>query len=338
MKQLSIIVPTYNMERYLSKCLSSMIIENLNLFNELEVAVIIDGSTDNSVEIAKSFQEKYPNVFRVFEKENGNYGSCINYGLKKITGKYVKIIDADDSVDNHQFEAYLSFIRKCDTDVILSDYRLVNEEGCSICVKNRTLPTNIPLSWDEVISSFNVDMHVAMHELTYKTSVLTRSDYCQTENISYTDQEWIFYPMAHVDTFISSGINIYNYLVGREGQTMDIRSVKKNVSAHLKIALRMLDFLCEKQNRLEVNSYLETNFKWLLEYTYKIYLSFQIGSNNNDLKEFDLLLSNKKPKIHNLLNFSEMRILKTKYKYIKKWRENGYTKTLRLKLLSIYNG
>lgn len=325
------------MERYLNKCLSSLVIGNQNLFNELEVAVIIDGATDNSAKIAKSFQEKYPKVFRVFEKENGNYGSCINYGLKKITGKYVKIIDADDYVDNNSFEAFMSFIRDCDSDVILSDYRLVNEEGHLICVKNRILPTNILLSWNDVISAFNVDMHLAMHEIAYKSSILTKNDYRQTEKISYTDQEWIFYPMAHVNTFVSSGINIYNYLVGREGQTMDIKSVKKNVSAHLKIALRMLDFLCKKQYIPTVKSYLETNFKWLLEYTYKIYLSFLTGT-NDELKEFDLLLSKKKPEIHNLLNFSEMRILKNKYKYIKRWRENGYSKTLILKLLSIYNG
>ena len=88
-KILTIIIPTYNMEKYLRRCLDSLIIDEEGM-KQLEVLVINDGSKDSSSQIAHEYQDKYPDTFRVIDKENGNYGSCINRGLKEATGKYVK--------------------------------------------------------------------------------------------------------------------------------------------------------------------------------------------------------------------------------------------------------
>lgn len=94
-KILTIIIPTYNMEKYLRRCLDSLIIDEEGM-KQLEVLVINDGSKDSSSQIAHEYQDKYPDTYRVIDKENGNYGSCINRGLKEATGKYVKVLDADD--------------------------------------------------------------------------------------------------------------------------------------------------------------------------------------------------------------------------------------------------
>ena len=77
-KLISIIIPTYNMEAYILKALESLVIPR-NL-DALDVLVINDGSKDRSSELAHSFADKYPQSFRVIDKENGNYGSCINEG------------------------------------------------------------------------------------------------------------------------------------------------------------------------------------------------------------------------------------------------------------------
>ena len=95
-KLLTIIIPTYNMEKYLDKCLSSLIVDDKELMTQLEVLVVIDGAKDRSSEIAHTYQDKYPDTYVVIDKENGNYGSCINRGLKEASGKYVKVLDADD--------------------------------------------------------------------------------------------------------------------------------------------------------------------------------------------------------------------------------------------------
>ena len=85
------------MESLLPRCLDSLII-NKNL-EKLEVWVVNDGSKDRSSVIGHQYEERYPGVINVIDKPNGNYGSCINAALPKCTGKYVKILDSDDSFD-----------------------------------------------------------------------------------------------------------------------------------------------------------------------------------------------------------------------------------------------
>ena len=97
-KILTIVVPSFNMEALLRKGLQSLLIEKNP--QRLEVIVVNDGSTDQTLAIAKEFHSRFPQTFTFIDKENGNYGSCINAGLKIAQGKYIKILDADDYVDN----------------------------------------------------------------------------------------------------------------------------------------------------------------------------------------------------------------------------------------------
>ena len=94
-KILSIIIPTYNMEKYLPKCLDSLISAK-EVLCKMEILIINDGSKDASSRIAHEYQSRYPDSIIVIDKENGNYGSCVNRGLKEATGKYIKVLDADD--------------------------------------------------------------------------------------------------------------------------------------------------------------------------------------------------------------------------------------------------
>ena len=117
-KLLTIVIPTYNMQDYLHRCLDSLVLEDEQLMSQLEVLVINDGSKDNSSTIAHDYENKYPATFRVIDKENGNYGSCINKGLEIATGKYVKVLDADDSFDTSNFEDYLRFLNSVEVDIL----------------------------------------------------------------------------------------------------------------------------------------------------------------------------------------------------------------------------
>ena len=76
-KVLTIVVPAYNVEKYLKNCLDSFV--DVNILNSIEILVVDDGSTDKTADIAKSYEKKYPNSFRLLSKENGGHGSTINY-------------------------------------------------------------------------------------------------------------------------------------------------------------------------------------------------------------------------------------------------------------------
>lgn len=217
-KILSLIIPTYNMERYLHYCLDSLLI-NKN-FEALEVLVINDGSKDNSLAIARSYEMNYPTVFRVIDKPNGNYGSCINRGLKEATGKYIKILDADDSFDTNNFEEYLSLLLSIDVDLILSDIEIVNEQRIRTEYHIYDLPPRSILKMEDV-ASLPTFQYMQMHAVTYRRENLINLGYQQTEGISYTDLQWIFLPMITVTTIYRYEKPVYRYLVGRAGQTMD---------------------------------------------------------------------------------------------------------------------
>ena len=85
-KILSVIVPTYNAEKFLDKGLSSFLVDDNSILNEIEVVVVNDGTPDNSVAVAQKYVDLYPNVFRILNKKNGGHGSAINAGVGVIKG------------------------------------------------------------------------------------------------------------------------------------------------------------------------------------------------------------------------------------------------------------
>lgn len=119
-KLLSIIVPTYNMERYLSRCLDSLLVSSI--IEYIEILVVNDGSKDQSSAIAHNYQERYPQSVKVIDKENGGYGSVLNIGLLNASGKYLKICDSDDWFDSEAFRDFVFQLSKLDTDVVYNSY------------------------------------------------------------------------------------------------------------------------------------------------------------------------------------------------------------------------
>ena len=120
-KLLTIIIPTYNMQDYLHRCLDSLLVRPASL-ELLEVLVVNDGSKDASSQIAHEYASRYTNTFKVVDKENGHYGSCVNRGLAEATGKYIKVLDADDWFDTVELEKLLEKLYSVDVDLILTSY------------------------------------------------------------------------------------------------------------------------------------------------------------------------------------------------------------------------
>ena len=126
-KVLSVIVPTYNSEKYLRTNLDSFCIDELK--NLIEVLIINDGSTDSSLSIAKEYEEKYPNTYKVISKENGGHGSGINYGIKYSQGKYFKVVDSDDWVDRDGIIGLVNVLRDTDADIVYSNFLWAIDKG-----------------------------------------------------------------------------------------------------------------------------------------------------------------------------------------------------------------
>lgn len=239
-KLLTIIVPTYNMEQYLDKCLNSVVVNDPGLLEQIEVIVVNDGSKDTSSQIAHSFAIRFPDVFIVIDKENGNYGSCINVALCVATGKYVKILDADDYFDKEQFEYYLKDLCSVDADLIVCKKTTVDIKGEVIQRHSVDLKTHNVLDFQEVSGNMQV---LDMHKMAYRRTMLLDIQYRQSEGVSYSDIEWTIMPFSRVEKVIFLPYDVYQYLQGREGQTVD-RTVKSKSLASMRVILLSLgDYL-----------------------------------------------------------------------------------------------
>ena len=106
MKVLSIIVPVYNTEKYLRRCLDSVLVQEALPY--LELIAVNDGSKDHSIDILREYQARFPENVVLIDKENGGHGSAVNAGIDAARGKYLRIVDADDWLDTASLPALLN--------------------------------------------------------------------------------------------------------------------------------------------------------------------------------------------------------------------------------------
>ena len=119
MKKISIIVPVYNVEKYIDKCLNTLVKQTID---DYEIIVIIDGSKDNSIEIVKKYKKEYPNLINYYETENKGLSSARNLGLSKATGEYVGFVDSDDYVAINMFNDLYNYAKENKYDIVACDY------------------------------------------------------------------------------------------------------------------------------------------------------------------------------------------------------------------------
>lgn len=326
------------MELYLSRCIDSLI-KKESIIQCLEIIIVNDGSKDRSLEIALNYQNKYPSSIRIIDKENGNYGSCINAALKIVTAKYVRVIDADDWADSDELTIFLEKLIDIESDLIITDYSKVYPNGnktiiCFNLKEGHTYEINEALPLLQ-LKDFQ------MHGITYRTEIL--KGYIQTEGISYTDQEWIFYPILNVEKVTYIKQNVYQYFLGREGQTMELKIVVGRISQQIKIVEKMMEWYSNLQlinKNTEKEKYFTDRLIMLLSRIYKIILLTADDDETSLLNTLDKKLKNTLPLLYMKLNEAVIHH-KFPYHFTKTYHQNGkrpnfiirllYKKFLRLK-------
>lgn len=122
----SIIIPVYNAEQYLSKCLESL---EKQSFQDFEVLFVNDGSTDGSLAMIEDFSQKDKSRFRVLSKENGGQSSARNMALPLVEGEYTTFLDSDDYLDENYLETLYTTAKQNNSDMVISGQKKVDEEG-----------------------------------------------------------------------------------------------------------------------------------------------------------------------------------------------------------------
>lgn len=284
------------MENYIGKCLDSLIIPE---FDQVEVWVVNDGSKDNSSEIAHDYARRYPRSIKVLDKENGNYGSCINAALPLCSGRYVKILDADDTFDNKAFSEFVNRLNEMDVDVIFTKCREIDDRhkiiGNSGNFKN--------INYDVVYENINIYLsnNTLMHWITYNRSIFQLFDYHQPEGISYTDNIWAFIPIIFCKTGIFLDIVLYNYLIGREGQTISSDQLQKRIPHLLFVAQSMVDYHINLNTRKDLANITTRNCVAVITCIYNIIMRYRSKTNFELLKDFDQSIKHIAPDLYDAI-------------------------------------
>lgn len=245
---LTIIVPSYNIEQYIEKCLYSLINHDMNAY--LEIIVINDGSTDNTLKKIENFIIKYKtNNIRIINKENGGHGSTINVGIKEAKGKYFRLIDGDDWVDSENLSKQIKLLANTDVDLMLTKgcYEYVERAGLENIINYDFLHEGTIYNFDDLTYKgygFS-DYGPLLTTSTYKTEVLRKAKFKISEKKPYVDMEFNAFSLQYVNKVVYYDLDIYRYLIGREGQTISRDFWKKKYKAHEHILFNLCNYVME---------------------------------------------------------------------------------------------
>ncbi|MCM1106350.1 MAG: glycosyltransferase [Blautia sp.] len=243
MKYLTITVPCFNSESYMERCLDSLVTGG----EDVEIIIIDDGSTDRTGEIADQYARRFPAIVKAVHKENGGHGSGVNRGLALATGKYFKVVDSDDWLEAEAYHTLLREIRGwCvreemgwgDTgpDLLLCNYVYNHlEEGEKRTVSYRNIfPEKEICTWEDT-GRFYPSQYLVMHAMIYRTEILRKSGVVLPENTFYVDNIFAYYPLPSVETLYYMDIDLYQYYLGREDQSVNEKVLIERIEQQIKV-------------------------------------------------------------------------------------------------------
>lgn len=227
MVKLSIIVPVYNVSKYLAKCLDSLICQDLKL-EEYEIIVVNDGSTDNSEEISRQYEEKYSNI-KVVCQENQGLSGARNTGVKIALGKYIQFVDSDDYLEPNVLRTLVDKMETNNLEVLRFNYQNVNE-NYEVYEPYKEHKPYVDYR-DEVCDGLTF-LTERLGYACYAVQFLIKSELLKKEGntfksgIYFEDTEWTPRILTQAKRVTSTDLMVYNYLL-RQGSITNSVSIEK---------------------------------------------------------------------------------------------------------------
>lgn len=241
MKYISFGIPCYNSEDYLEKCVNSLLIGK----DDVEIIIVNDGSSDNTLKIANDYKKKYPNIIKVIDKENGGHGSGVNASLEVATGLFFKVVDSDDWVDSDSLFKILDTIKyfhknNISVDMLISDFA-VERNGSAKYLRYNELPKNKVFDWNG-FKNFKMTSFLVMHSICYNTEFLKSTKVKLPEHTFYVDNIFVYYPLAFVKNIYYLPVPFYRYFIGRDDQSVNRNVIVKRIDQYIFVTKTMIDF------------------------------------------------------------------------------------------------
>lgn len=306
-KILTVSIAAYNVSKYLDEALEPF--TNSMYKDELEVLIVDDGSKDDTAEIAKRYEERYPNTFKLVKKENGGWGSTLNKGIEIGTGKYFKQLDGDDYFSHENLDDFILYLKDTNVDLIHSPFITFSDKNGAIL---RTLSSGWDIPWRKDILISEIPLFCpAMHTVTVKLDILKNNHVTITEKCFYTDVEFVLKVMGFCKTFSYYELPIYYYRLARNGQSMSIEGVRKNWRDHLKMLSVMLDYEKKNITSERTKKIFKERLRWVCEWQYIFFFALNGTTEHKDaLIAFDRELKENYPDYYNSIENGAVKFLR----------------------------
>jgi len=300
MFKISVIIPVYNVEKYLEKCLNSLLNQSLK---NIEIIIINDGSTDNSQKIIDNYQKKYENIVAIKDTNHGQ-GYARNKGIQISNSKYIMFLDSDDTLEENILEIMYNTIEKNKSDIVVCDINKI--------INNKNVYFKNYLNYSKKDNINLMLSHPGPVAKLYKKELFLKNDIKFLENVYYEDLAMT--PLLSFYIKKVSYINkpLYNYLI-RKNSTMKQLTFNPKLDDIFKV-IEYLEFEFNKRAKNKYNEELEFLYIEHLLYSASLrYLNYSVY----------------KEKINKIIQ-----IIKTKYP---NWKKNKYYKIKSWKFKLICN-
>lgn len=234
-KLLTLAVPAYNAEPFLHTCLDTLVESG----SDIEVLVINDGSSDDTIGVARSYEQAHPGIVRAVDQENRNWGGAVNHALELARGTYFYIVDSDDWLDKSVLNDVMDRLRSLQAhegpvDLFVVNYiynRVANNDRHTIHYR-KLIPHDKVVGWDDLRVP-KIDQYLMIHSMIYRTDIIRESGLVLPEGESYMDSLVMLKPLRHVKKLYYHDCDLYWYTIGREGQSIDGAQVAKHVDEQI---------------------------------------------------------------------------------------------------------
>lgn len=243
MKYISFAIPCYNSAAYMDRAVESI----LKGGEDVEIIIVNDGSKDDTSKIAHEYEEKYPTIVRAVDKENGGHGDAVNAGLDHAEGKYFKVVDSDDWVDEEALYKILDVLKKFEeeekqVDMLLANYVYEKEgmEHKKVIEYKNVLPQEEIFGWNDV-KHFHLGQYILMHSVIYRTQMLKNCGLELPQHTFYVDNIFVYYPLPYVKNLYYMDLDLYHYFIGRSDQSVNEQVMIGRVDQQIKVNKIMID-------------------------------------------------------------------------------------------------
>lgn len=273
MKKISVIVPVYNAEKYIARCLDSILMQ---ANDNIELVIVNDGSKDRTEEIIKTYLGKYKSSIKYIKKENDGVANTRNIGLEKATGDYIIFVDADDYIDKNLFKNLEKYM---DQNIDIIKYKAIIETEQEEQIGQLEGPIFETTTGEEAFSKlcFEDEMVDALWVYAYKRELFTKNKFQFLKDADHEDFGLIPLVILKANTFISTDIQGYHYVQSSNSVT--------RTTDYTKTVKKVFDTLIHYDNMLkQIENYKISNFT---KENVKIFYTNSILLRINDLQKED---------------------------------------------------